>query len=66
MIENIQEFPGELNKKVEPGRRKSTSMLQKPRMPQIRGVEGEVVLGYCEPSTTKEMRHHTAFPKGKN
>jgi hypothetical protein len=42
-----------------------TWMLQKPRIPQIRGGKGEAVLGYCEPLTTKEMQHHTAFPKGK-
>jgi hypothetical protein len=40
-------------------------MLQKPRMPQIRGGKGEAVLRYCEPLPTKEMRHHTAFPEGK-
>jgi hypothetical protein len=40
-------------------------MLQKPRMPQIQGVKGEAVLRYCEPLRTQEMRHHTAFPKGK-
>jgi hypothetical protein len=34
-------------------------------MPQIRGGKGEAVLRYCEPLPTKEMRHHTAFPKGK-
>jgi len=39
--------------------------LQKPRIPQIQGVKGEAVLGYCEPLTTQEMRHHTAFPTGK-
>ncbi len=40
-------------------------MMQKPRMPQIRGGKGEAVLMYCEPWPTKEMRYHTAFPKGK-
>ena len=40
-------------------------MLQKPRMPQIQGVKGEAVLRYAEPLRTQEMRHHTAFPKGK-
>jgi len=40
-------------------------MLQKPRMPQIQGVKGEAVLRYCEPLRTQEMRHHTAFPRGK-
>jgi hypothetical protein len=40
-------------------------MLQKPRMLQIQGVKGEAVLRYCEPLRTQEMRHHTAFPKGK-
>jgi hypothetical protein len=44
---------------------KETSMLQKPRMPQIQGVKGEAVLRHCEPLRTQEMRHHTAFPKGK-
>jgi hypothetical protein len=42
-----------------------TRMLQKPRMLQIRGGKGEGVLRYCEPLPTKEMWHHTAFPKGK-
>ena len=40
-------------------------MLQKTRIPQIQGVKGEAVLGYCEPLTTQEMWYHTAFPKGK-
>jgi hypothetical protein len=40
-------------------------MLQKPRMPQIPGVKGEAVLKYCETLRTQEIRHHTAFPKGK-
>jgi hypothetical protein len=34
-------------------------------MRQIRGGKGEAVLRYCEPLPTKEMRHHTTFPKGK-
>jgi len=34
-------------------------------MLQTQGVKGEAVLGYCELLTTQEMRHHTAFPKGK-
>jgi hypothetical protein len=34
-------------------------------MPHIRGGKGEAVLRYCEPVPTKEMGHHTAFPKGK-
>ena len=33
-----------------------TSMLQKFRRLQIRGVQGEVVYAYREPWTTKEMR----------
>jgi len=33
-------------------------------MPQIQGGKGEAVLKYCEPLLTKEMRYHTAFPKG--
>ena len=40
-------------------------MMQKTSMPQIRDGQGEAVLRYCEPLPTKEMRHHTAFPKGK-
>jgi len=40
-------------------------MLQKTRMPQIRGGKGEAVLTYCELLPTKEIRYHTAFPKGK-
>jgi hypothetical protein len=31
-------------------------MLQKSRVPQVRGVKGEAVVSYCEPLTTKEMR----------
>jgi len=42
-----------------------TLMLQKPRRPQIRGVQGEAVYVYREPWRTKEMRPHTAFPEGK-
>jgi hypothetical protein len=34
-----------------------TPTLQKSRMPQILGVEGEAVVLYREPSTTKEMRY---------
>jgi hypothetical protein len=34
-------------------------------MPQIQGVKGEAVLRYAEPLRTQEMRHHSAFPKGK-
>jgi hypothetical protein len=41
-------------------------MLQKPRMLQIRDGKGEAVQTYCKPLPTKEMRHHTAFPEGKN
>jgi hypothetical protein len=42
-------------------------MLQKLRMPQIRGGKGEAVLRYCEPLPILPMagRHHTTFPKGK-
>jgi hypothetical protein len=40
-------------------------ILQKPRIPQIGGGKGEAVLTYREPLPTKEMRYHTAFPKGK-
>jgi hypothetical protein len=35
----------------------NTPTLQKSRMPQILGVEGEAVVLYREPSTTKEMRY---------
>jgi hypothetical protein len=52
--------------KNQTGAEGETSMLQKPRMPQIQGVKGEAVLRYAEPLRTQEMRHHTAFPKGKN
>jgi hypothetical protein len=34
-------------------------------MLQIQGVKGKAVLGYCELLTTQEVRHLTAFPKGK-
>ena len=34
-----------------------TLTLQKSRMPQILGVEGEAVVLYREPSTTQEMWH---------
>jgi len=36
---------------------KLTPTLQKSRMPQILGVEGEAVVLYREPSTTQEMRY---------
>jgi len=36
---------------------KETLTLQKSRMLQILGVEGEAVVLYREPSTTKEMRY---------
>jgi hypothetical protein len=38
-------------------------MLQKPRMLQLRGGKGEVVLKYYEPLPTKEMRHHGCLEK---
>jgi hypothetical protein len=41
-------------------------MLQKPRMVQIQGVEGEAVVSYREPSTTKEMRHDRLSQGVKN
>ncbi len=31
--------------------------MQRLRMPQVLGVEGEAVVLYCEPSTTQEMRY---------
>jgi hypothetical protein len=36
----------------------STLTLQKSRMPQVQGVEGEAVVCYAEPLTTQEMRYH--------
>jgi hypothetical protein len=33
-------------------------MLQKSRVPQIRGVTGEAVVFYRKPFTTKELRRH--------
>jgi hypothetical protein len=27
-------------------------------MLKIQGTEGEAIVGYCEPSATKEMRYH--------
>ena len=35
-------------------------------MLQIQGAEGEAGVTYREPSTTKEMRGSSAFPKGEN
>jgi hypothetical protein len=35
-----------------------TLKLQKSRMPQVQGVEGEAVVCYAEPLTTQEMRYH--------
>ena len=35
-----------------------TLKLQKSRMPQVQGVEGEAVVIYREPSTTQEMLYH--------
>jgi len=32
-------------------------VLQKSKMLQIQGAEGEAVVIYCEPSATPEMRH---------
>jgi hypothetical protein len=40
-----------------------TLIERKPRMPQIQGVEGEAVVNYCEPLTTKEMGYHRLSPK---
>jgi len=52
--ENIDDMdlPG-LNLHKLKGRRKNTLTLQKSRMPQILGVEGEAVVLYREPSTTQ-------------
>jgi hypothetical protein len=36
----------------------STLIERKSRMPQIRGIKGEVVVVYCEPLITKEMGCH--------
>jgi hypothetical protein len=36
----------------------SSLTLQKSRMPQVQGVEGEAVVIYREPLTTREMRYH--------
>jgi hypothetical protein len=35
-----------------------TLTLQKSRMPQVQGVEGEAVVCYAEPLRTQEMRYH--------
>jgi hypothetical protein len=35
-----------------------TLIERKSRMPQIRGIKGEVVVVYCEPLITKEMGCH--------
>ena len=43
-----------------------TLTLQKPRMPQIQGVEGDAVVIYREPSTTKEMRYHRLSQRVNN
>jgi len=32
-------------------------LLQKSKILQIQGAEGEAVVIYCEPSATQEMRH---------
>jgi hypothetical protein len=39
-----------------PERRRFPLTLQKPRMPQIQGVEGDAVVIYREPSTTHQRR----------
>jgi hypothetical protein len=39
--------------------------LNERRAGACRVGKGEVVQRYFEPLPTKEMRHHTAFPKGK-
>ena len=50
---------------------KFTLTLQKSRMPQVQGVEGEAVVIYCEPSTIRQGRTSvgdavlSAFLKGK-
>jgi len=36
----------------------NTLIERKPRMPQLRGIEGEAVVVYCEPLITKEMGYH--------
>jgi hypothetical protein len=41
-----------------------TSMLQKPRVPQVRGGRGEAVLGYCEPLDNKGDVVSLGFPEG--
>ena len=35
-----------------------TLIERKSRMPQIRGIKGEVVVVYCEPLITKEMGYY--------
>jgi hypothetical protein len=40
--------------------------LQKSRMPEIQGVEGEAVVSYREPSTTKEIRYPRLSRRVKN
>jgi hypothetical protein len=34
-----------------------TLTLQKSRMPQVQGVQGEAVVSYAEPLTTQQMRY---------
>jgi hypothetical protein len=43
-----------------------TLMLQKSRLLQILGVEGEAVVIYREPPTTKEMRYPRLSPRVNN
>ena len=37
---------------------------RKSRMPQIRGIKGEVVVVYCEPLITKEMGYYRLSRRG--
>ena len=43
-----------------------TLTLQKSRMLQIQGAEGEAIVGYCEPSATQEIRYHRLSRRVKN
>jgi hypothetical protein len=43
-----------------------TLTLQKSRMPQAQGVEGEAVVCYAEPLTTQEMRYHRLSQRVNN
>ena len=59
MSNNTSEGSGSNSKK------EFTLALQKSKMPQIQGIEGEAVVTYRKPSITKEMRYPRLSRKGK-